>query len=83
MPKIEELYSLNGSFVNLEYSLPNGIKAKFLQDDEIYLGNQVECEFNDGDFKKCFGLVGNMNFLLICEYGENGSNPELLVYQKR
>lgn len=83
MPKINELYSLNGSYVNLEYLLPSGQKTKFLNDNEIYLGNQVECEFNEGKIKKCFGLVANMNFLLVCEYEENGENPEIIVYKKR
>ena len=39
MPKINELFPLNGSFVNLEYPLLNGGNVKFLNDDEIYLGN--------------------------------------------
>ena len=83
MTKINELYPLNGEFVNLLYPLPNGEKIKLLKDDEIYLGNQVECEFNDDVIKKCFGLVANMDFLIISMYDENGSNPELLVYKKR
>ncbi len=83
MPKIDELYPLHGAFVNLEYELPNGVKTKLLSDDEPYLGNQVECLFNDEDNKRCFGLVSNMNFLLVCEYGENGVNPEIVVYKKR
>ncbi len=83
MPKIQELYPLQGSFVNLEYRLPNGEKIKFLCEDESYLGNQVECEFNDSDLKKCFGLVANTDFLLVCEYEENGENPELIIYKKR
>lgn len=83
MPKIEELYPLHGAFVNLEYTLPNGNKVNFLHDDEAYLGNQVKCEFNDDDEKKYFGLVANMNFLLVCEYGENGSNPEIIIYKRR
>ena len=83
MPKIKELYPLNGAFVNLEYLLPNRIKVKFLHDDEIYLGNQVKCEFNDGSLKRYFGLVANITFLLVCECGEDGSNPELLLYKKR
>ena len=29
MSNIDELYALNGSFVNLEYLLPNGKKVKF------------------------------------------------------
>jgi hypothetical protein len=83
MPKIHELYPLRGDFINLEYYLPNGIKIKLLSDDEIYLGNQVECEFNDSEIKQYFGLVANMNFLLVCEYGENERNPEIIIYKKR
>ena len=83
MPKITELYALNGAYVNMEYPLPNGMKVKFLNDNETYLGTQVECEFNDGDIKKCFGLLANTTFLLVCEYGENGTNPELIIYKKR
>lgn len=82
MPKITELYPLHGAFVNLEYPLPNKVKVKFLHDDESYLGNQVECEFND-EVKKYFGLVANMNFILVSEYEENGNNPEILYYKKR
>ena len=83
MPKIDELYPLHGEYVNLEYTLPNGEKIKLLNDNDSYLGTQVECLFNDDDIKKCFGLLANMNFLIVCEYGENGSNPELLIYKKR
>lgn len=83
MPKVNELYPLIGEFVNLEYQLPNNKKIKLLNDNETYLGMQLECEFNDDEYKKCFGLLANMNFLLVCEYGENGVNPELLVYKKR
>ncbi|MDO5124469.1 MAG: DUF3795 domain-containing protein [Eubacteriales bacterium] len=83
MPKIHDLYALNGSFVNLEYPTPNGFKVKLLDDNEIYLGNQVECEFNDGSIIKCFGLVAGTDFLLVSEYGANCSNPELVLYRKR
>jgi hypothetical protein len=83
MPKINELNPLNGSFVNLLYPLPNGKKVTFLDDDEIYLGNQVESEFNDGKILRCFGILANMNFILISEYGPNGENPELILFKKR
>lgn len=83
MPKIKELYTLNGSYVNLEYPLPNTLKVRFLNDNEIYLGNQLECLFNDDNNKTCFGIVANMNFILICTYNEYGTNPELLIYKKR
>ena len=83
MPKINELNPLNGTFVNLNYPLPNGKNIQFLNDNEIYLGNQVESEFNNGEIIRCFGILANMNFILICEYGPNGDNPELILYKKR
>ena len=83
LPKINELFPLNGSLVNLEYSLPNGKAVKFLNDDEVYLGNQVECTFSDNDIKSYFGIICNMNFLLVCEYGDDLSNPEIIIYKKR
>lgn len=83
MPQINELIALNGAFVNLEYHLPNGEKVKYLEDDQIYLGNQVECEFGDGEVLRCFGVVANLNFILVSEYGANGTDPELIIYKKR
>ena len=80
LPKVESLNVLSGSFVNLEYTLPNGTVVKFLDDSATYLGNQLPCEFG-GD--KCFGIVANTTFLLVCTYEENGNNPELVVYKTR
>ena len=80
MPKVEKLNALVGSYVNLEYRLPNGRTVKFLDDDTTYLGNQLECEFG-GD--RCFGILANMDFLLVCTYGEGGKDPELILYKKR
>ena len=83
MPKIGELYPLHGEFVNMKYPLPNGENVKLLNDNEVYLGNQVESLFNGDEIKRCYGILANMSFLLICEYGENGSNPEIVIYKKR
>ena len=83
MPKINELMPLNGAFVNLSYPMPNGKSVKLLNNDEIYLGNQVECEFNDGTIQRCYGILANMNFILISEYGINGLDPEIIIYKKR
>jgi len=80
MPNVEQLNALVGGYVNLEYRLPNGKTVKFLDDGATYLGNQLECEFG-GD--RCFGIVANMDFILICTYEENGENPELVLYKKR
>ena len=80
MPKVESLNALVGNFVNLEYRLPNGKTIKFLDDGATYLGNQLESTFGGS---RCFGLVANMDFLLVCTYEENGANPELVIYKKR
>ena len=80
MPKVESLNVLPGSFVNLEYTLPSGEKVKFLDDRASYLGNQLPCIFGG---ERCFGIVANMGFLLVCTYGENGEYPELVIYKKR
>ena len=83
MPKIDDLNALNGSFVNLNYPLPNGTYAQFLENNDIYLGNQVESEFNNGEIIRCFGVIANMNFILVSEYGPNGDNPEIVVFKRR
>ena len=80
MPKLEKLNALVGGYVNLAYPLPSGISAKFLDDGATYLGNQLVSQFG-GD--RCFGVLANMDFILICTYGENGADPELLLYKKR
>lgn len=80
MPEITELYELCGIHVNLEYPLPGGEKVKLLKDTDVYLGNQVECLFANGRY---YGLIAGMNFLLVSEYGENGSEPEVVVFKRR
>lgn len=79
LPRIEQLNVLSGEFINMEYMLPNGERAKLLDDKQSYLGSQLESEFGD----RCFGIAGNMDFLLVCSYEENGENPELVIYKKR
>lgn len=80
MPKLTKLNALVGSYINLEYRLPNGKTVKFLDDNTTYLGNQLECEFGG---RRCFGIAANMDFILISTYEENGENPELVIYKKR
>lgn len=45
---VQGLNLLNGFFVNLEYTLPNGQRVKLLKDYDIYLGNQIEIPGSDG-----------------------------------
>lgn len=80
LPKVEDLNVLSGSFINLEYALPNGQTVKFLDDNATYLGSQLECQ-PGGD--RCYGIAANMEFLLVCSYKENGEEPELVFYKKR
>jgi len=78
LPRVENLNVLSGAFINMEYRLPNGQTVKFLDDHATYLGSQLE-----GEAGICYGIAGNMDFLLICSYEENGENPELVMYKKR
>ena len=78
MPKLESLSALVGAYVNLEYHLPSGMKAKFLDDNVTYLGNQLEIDNN-----RCFGIVANAEIILICTYGVEGANPELILFKRR
>lgn len=82
METVRELYPLVGSFVNLEYPLPSGKNVRFLKDDEMYLGAQVKNLFDDSG-KTCYGVIARESFILICEYGENAQNPEIVVYKRR
>lgn len=79
MRTVTDLCPLSGAYVNLEYTLPNGSKIKLLEDKNIYLGYQIEKENSD----RCYGLVADHEYLLVCEYGCNGCDPEIIVYKKR
>ena len=80
MPRVEKLNALVGKYVNLTYRLPGGINVRFLDDETTYLGNQLEPEMGG---ERCFGVLANMDFILICSYGKEGADPELLLYKKR
>lgn len=80
LPEVRELHILSGQSVNYEYRLPNGAMVKLLDDGTSYLGNRVECEFGGS---RCFCLVADMSFLLVCTHDENGADPELVIYKRR
>ncbi len=79
IPPALALYELPGFFVNLEYTTPGGEKVKLLNDRNVYLGAQID----NTDIETCFGVVADTGFILVCSYGEGGSDPELLIYKKR
>ncbi len=80
MPKVEKLNALVGAYVNLAYPLPSGASIPFLNDQVTYLGNQLESEFGGG---RCFGVLANMDFIMVSTYEAEGANPELVLYKKR
>lgn len=77
--KISDLNLLNGFFVNLEYSMPSGQTVKLLDDNNVYLGNQIEIVGTN----RCYGVVADETYLLVCEYGPEGKEPEIIAYIKR
>ncbi len=79
IPAAKQLNELAGSFVNLPYPLPNGRAVQMLDDRKVYLGTQIEF----ADLGICYGVAADTDFILICSYSVDGSEPELIVYQKR
>ena len=79
MEEVTELYALRGQFVNLAYNMQSGQTVRLWDDNKMYLGNQI-CK---KDSSRCYGLTADENYLLVCEYGESGSDPEIIVYKKR
>lgn len=77
MPKINNLYVLQGSFINIEYDI-NGHKIKLLDDNESYWGTQVE---KGGG--RCYGIACDEKFIIVSEYGQDGVDPELVMVKKR
>lgn len=76
---VDDLNLLTGAYVNLEYPLPNGTGVRFLNDKDIYLGNQIERP----DSERCYGVVADETFILVCTYGCNGADPQIVLYKRR
>ena len=77
LPKIENLFVLQGSFVNMEYTI-NGNKVKLLDDNATYWGNQVEK--GNG---RCFGIACDEHCILVSEYGKDGADAEIVILKRR
>lgn len=77
--QIDSLVPLNGFYVNLEYRLPNGQAIKLLEDNKVYLGTQIERPGQE----RCYGVIADEAYLLVCEYGCNGADPEIVCYKRR
>lgn len=79
MEEVKSLNLLKGSYINLEYTLPNGRRVKLLDDNKIYLGNQLHKKGSE----RCYGIAADEKYLLVCEYGCGGSEAEIVVYTRR
>ena len=87
LDKIDSLNLLIGAAVNLEFKLPSGQNVKFWDDRRVYFGTQLNkraigcdgsCDSNCAG-NRYFGLVADEKYLLVCEYGENGSDAEIIL----
>lgn len=79
MPQIDNLFVLQGSFINMEYHI-NGNCVKFLDDNASYWGNQVEKQGAEG---RCFGIACDEHFILVSEYGKEGVDAEIVLVKRR
>lgn len=72
-----DLNVLKGVFVNIEYVLPNGEIVKFWDDNKMYLGNQLHKKGSD----RCYGIVADEKYLMVSEYGDYGSDAEIVIFK--
>ena len=77
MPRIDNLFVLQGSFVNMSYHV-NGNLVKLLDDNASYWGTQIEK--SDG---RCYGIACDEHYILVCEYGKDGIDAELVIMKRR
>ena len=78
MEEVKALHYLKGSLVNLAYVLPSGESVKFWDDRKIYLGNQLHKEGSG----RCYGIVADEKYLMVSEYGDNGSDAEIVIFKR-
>ena len=79
IPEAEALFELAGRYINLAYRLPSEEEIRFLRDEDIYLGTQVEWR----DMGLRFGIVADTRFILISRYSVDGTDPEIVLFKSR
>ena len=78
MEEVTELNALKGSFINIAYPMPGGHSVKLWDDNRIYLGNQLHKKGSN----RCYGIAADETYHLVAEYGDSGSDPEIVVFQR-
>ena len=79
MPVIDNLFVLQGSFINLEYKM-NGNTFSVLDNEKSYWGTQVEKQNSNG---RCYGVACDEKYILISEYGKEGAEAEIVMLKRR
>ncbi|MGN1376394.1 MAG: GNAT family N-acetyltransferase [Prevotella sp.] len=79
MPHIDNLFILQGDVVNIEYVI-NENNVRLLDNAKTYWGTQVEKTGSNG---RRYGIACDENYILISEYGANGSDAEIVVLKRR
>ncbi len=78
MEEVTELHEGKGEFVNLDFPLPCGKIVNLWDNEKTYYINQFEKKNSE----RCYGLTADEKYLLVCEYGEGGSDPEIVVFKR-
>ncbi len=58
--------------------MPNGQTVKLWDDNKIYFGNQIHKK----GCNRCYGIAADEKYLMVSEYGENGSDAEIVIFQR-
>ena len=88
LPRIDNLFVLQGSFVNMAYTI-NGNMVKLLDDNATYWGTQIErLRVGDGTSGmkgngRCYGIACDEHYILVSEYGQDGTDAEIVVLKRR
>lgn len=75
---INSVNLMDGSYLNLEATLPNGTVGKILDDNKKYYANQIDIKGTD----KCYGVAADENMIAVYKYGCGGANAELVLWKK-
>ncbi len=74
---VDNLYVLQGSFINQPYNI-NGNEVRLLDDNATYWGNQIVKDDNC-----CYGIACCEQYILVSEYGKDGTNAKLVMLKRR
>lgn len=89
---INNLYVLQGSFINQPYTI-GGNEVKIFDDNATYWGNQIIAPHraassesgseNEGEELRCYGIACSEEYISVSEYGPDGSDAKLLLLKRR